>query len=103
MRRELIEQPCGAGTVYRNDGDFVGQVGYELRVYQNYSDARTKDSAAAPLGRKPVEGRVTGLDNNTLWSDGALLTLHLRDGRRLDFQIWLDGMITTNSDLYEVT
>ena len=102
MRRKLLDRLFGDGRVYRKDGVFVGLVHYELRVYQNYIDARTKDDAATPLGPKQVEGHMTGLDNHALWAAGTLLTLHLQDGRRLDFRIKdVGGGIASKSGLYE--
>ena len=104
MSRELSEQLSGAGPVYRKGGDFVDQARYELRVYQNYSDASGMGDPATLPGLRDIEGRVTGLDNFALVPDRTRLTLHLQDGRRLDFQIIdLDGGIVADGDLYEAS
>ncbi len=104
MRRKQIDRLFGDGRVYRKDGVFVGLVHYELRVYQTYSDASNKGSAAATPGPKQVEGHMTGLDNHALWAAGTLLTLHLQGGWRLDFRIKdVGGGITSEGGLYEAT
>ncbi len=100
---ELIEEPSGVGEVYRKDGDLVGQAGYDLRVLQEHKDAGTSGDPTFTLpGLRQIEGRVTGLDNFTLMDERAMLTLHLDDGRSLDFQVGdPNGLVIASSDLYE--
>jgi hypothetical protein len=100
---ELTEELSGVGEVYRKDGDLIGQAGYDLQVFQEHRDARTSsDPTGTVPGLKRLEGRVTGLDNFALLDKGARLTLHLSDGRCLDFQVGdLNGRVIPNSGFYE--
>ncbi len=100
---ELIEEPSGVGEVYRKDGDLVGQAGYHLQIFQEHKDAGTMgDTTRTVPGLRQIEGWVTGLDNFALMDERAMLTLHLDDGRSLDFQVGdLNGLVIANSDLYE--
>ncbi len=102
-RIELIEEPSGVGDVYRKDGDLIGQAEYDLQIFQEHRDARNlSDPAGTVPGLKRLEGRVTGLDNFALLNERARLTLHLDDGRCLDFQVGNPrGRVIANSGLYE--
>ena len=102
-RVELIEEPAGVGQVYRKDGDLVGQAEYDLQVFQEHRDAGDKgDPTRTVPGLKRIDGRVTGLDNFALMDERAMLTLHLDDGRCLDFQVGDPrGRVIANSGLYE--
>ncbi len=102
MTIKLIERPSGAGSVYRKDGDLVGQAEYDLRVYREYRDASTMGDPATIPGLDQIEGTISGLDNFALLNESARLTLHLDDGRRLDFQVGgIDGRVSPNSGLYK--
>lgn len=102
MERRIAEQSTGEGLVYRKDGSFVANVKYALQVIQEFIDTTTKDGPGTLPGLKDVVGRVTGLDTFALLSEGAELTLHLEDGRRLDFLVKnLDGQIAAQGSLYE--
>ena len=83
--QRLIEQPTGEGDVL--DGlARLGRVHYHLDVYQHFSDI--EDEPVPPS--LEVEGRLTPLDLldlADLHHRGMELTLHLADGRVLDFSI----------------
>lgn len=97
-----IESLSGTGPVRRKNGDFIKNAEYVLQVFQEYREVRTKDGIEEIPGSKGVRGRVIGPDNFALMRDAAVLTLRVRDGRYLDFQVAdLDGWIAPNSGLYE--
>jgi hypothetical protein len=83
--QRLIEQPIGDGDVFAGLV-YVGRVHYRLAVYQHFSEEDGESVPAHP----EVEGRITTIDHLDLadphWK-GAELTLHLADGRALDFLI----------------
>ncbi len=100
--RKVVERLSGAGTVYREDGDLLGNAQYDLRVYQEFKDVGTKDGPELLPGLKDIEGHVTGLDNFALTNEGAKLTLRLEDGRSLRFYVTdLDGRIGASGGLQE--
>jgi hypothetical protein len=79
----LIEQPVDEGEVFEGAAR-LGRVQYHLAVYQHF--ARTGDESARP--NFDVEGRITAvdaLDLAQLYQRASELTLHLADGRLLDF------------------
>lgn len=99
---KLIDEFSGIGPVHFKDGDLIKEAEYDLQVFQEYKDASTKEGRASLPGLKRIEGQVRGLDNFTLLNDSTKLTLHLEDGRYLDFQIGdFDGRVVPNSGLYE--
>jgi hypothetical protein len=101
--QRLIEQPVAEGRVFDAD-TCLGRVHYHLAVYQHFSD---EEGEQVPPNIE-VEGRVTGLDGLEVAGLYALdneLTLHLADGRALDFRILHeDGTIrSTARGLYSLT
>jgi hypothetical protein len=100
--QRLVEQPADDGDVF--DGFArLGRVHYHLAVYQHFSEAED-DSVPANL---EVEGRITALDDldvTPLHRRAAELTLHLADGRLLDFAIAnQEGTIrSTGRGLYKI-
>jgi len=83
--QRLIDQPVGDGDVFEGRMPF-GRVHYHLSIYQHFSEAEG-ESVPANL---EVEGRITPLDHVDLIDlhrRGSELTLHLVDGRLLDFSI----------------
>lgn len=84
--QRLIEQPVGDGDVFEGSV-YVGRVHYHLAVYQHFSEQDGEESVPA---HPEVEGRITTIDPLDLadphWK-GSELTLHLADGRALDFSI----------------
>jgi hypothetical protein len=83
--QRLIEQPASDGDVF--DGPtYIGRVHYHLSVYQHFSGAKD-ESVPANL---EVEGRITPIDKLSLAEfhrRGSELSLHLSDGRSLDFSM----------------
>jgi hypothetical protein len=81
--QRLVEQPADEGDVF--DGTSrVGRAHYHLSVYQQFSEA---EGAQVPAHFE-VEGRIAPIDPfdlAALHQDGTELTLHLADGRFLDF------------------
>ena len=83
--QRLIEQPTGESDVL-DGGARLGRVHYHLDVYQHFSDV---ENEPVPLSFE-VEGRLTPLDRldlADLHRRGTELTLHLADGRVLNFSI----------------
>jgi hypothetical protein len=83
--QRLIEQPAAEGRVFEGDA-YRGSVHYHLAIYQHFPDG---DGEPVPPNLE-VEGRVTALDHLDVVGShrrGAELTLHLADGRFLDFRI----------------
>jgi len=83
--QRLVEQPTDEGDVFEGDVR-VGRVHYHLSVYQHFSDAEDETVPAS----LEVEGRVVPLDSLDLIERhrrGSELTLHLADGRALDFSM----------------
>jgi hypothetical protein len=98
--QRLVEQPADEGDVFGTEAR-IGRVHYHLSVYQHFSEA---DDAAAS-SHFEVEGRITPVDPvdvPALHQQAAELTLHLADGRRLDFCVVNDeGTIrSTGRGLY---
>ena len=87
--QRLVEQPADDGDVF--DGFArLGRVHYHLAVYQHFSEVEG-ESVPADV---EVEGRITALDDLDviqLHGRAPELTLHLSDGRRLDFLIANEG------------
>ena len=101
-RQELIDKLPGTGPVYDESGERVGEARYMLWVYQEMKSAGTLQDPDAELpGLKDIRGRVEGLDTFDLL--GKTLTLHLEDGRHLDFLIENSGGdIAGSGDFYNL-
>jgi hypothetical protein len=83
--QRLIEQPVGDGDVFDGPSYFV-RVHYHLSVYGHFSE---KEGESVPVHTE-VEGRVTPLDHLKRLGphqEGSEWTLHLADGRILEFTI----------------
>ena len=74
-RIEPIERASGTGSVTRKDGTPLGEVDYDLRVYQRIMDVGTKDGPESLSGLKSIEGQVKGLDSSALMSEGLFLLI----------------------------
>jgi hypothetical protein len=99
--QRLVEQPTDEGIVYKGAAR-IGRVHYHLDVYQHFSEAEG-DSVSAVL---EVEGRIAAVDPvdvEALPPHVSEYTLHLADGRLLDFTIASsNGRIrSTGRGLYE--
>jgi hypothetical protein len=82
--QRLIEQPADVGDLF--DGSRrLGRVHYHLSVYQNFSPVENEPAPA----NLDVEGRISPVDPPELPARQrrAELTLHLADGRMLDFSM----------------
>ena len=90
--QRLIEQPADEGDVLEGPTR-LGRVRYHLSVYQHFSEADDSPTGAS----FEVEGHITPVDHldlTELHRPRSELTLHLADGRVLDFLIAnADGMI----------
>ena len=96
----LVEQPVDEGVVFEGAVQ-LGRVQYHLAVYRRFLDA--DDESVRPS--LDVEGRITALDDleiAQLHQRASELTLHLADGRLLDFLVANDeGTIrSTGRGLY---
>ena len=83
--QRLVEQPADEGDVFGRAAR-IGRVHYHLSVYQHFSEAEGEFVPA----HVEVEGRITPidlLDLPALHQQATELTLHLADGRRLDFSV----------------
>jgi hypothetical protein len=83
--QRLVEQPADEGEVFGGAAR-IARVHYHLSVYQHFSEAEGEFVSA----HFEVEGRITPLgtmDMTSLHQQAAELTLHLADGRLLDFSI----------------
>lgn len=83
--QRLIEQPVDQGDVLEG-GTRLGRVHYRLSIYQHFSENEELTGAA----HFEVEGHITSLEELNLpdlHRRRAELTLHLADGRVLDFSV----------------
>ena len=83
--QRLVEQPADEGVVYKGRAR-IGRVHYHLDVYQHFSESEG-DSVSGIL---EVEGRIAAVDAvdvAALPPHASEYTLHLADGRLLDFTI----------------
>ena len=98
--QRIVEQPSDTGTMFEGSQS-LGRVHYHLSVYQHFSD--NDNETLAP--HFDVEGRITPVDRADLPAlrlRGSELTLHLADGRILNFSLTDDlGRIrSTGRGLY---
>jgi hypothetical protein len=83
--QRLVEQPADEGDMFGGAAR-LGRVYYHLSVYQHFSGS---EGELVPA-HFDVEGRITPVDQidlAALHQQARELTLHLADGRRLDFSI----------------
>lgn len=98
--QRLVEQPASDGDVFEGPVH-LGRVHYHLAVYQHFSEAEDEPVPA----NLEIEGRITALDALDVVEvhrRKSELTLHLADGRLLDFLVANeDGTIhSTGRGLY---
>ena len=79
-RLDVTEECRGVGRVSRENGEFVLDAEYDLKVLQEVRETPSEDLP----GLKRIEGTV-GLGEQDLHLVGEPLVLHIEDGRRLDF------------------
>jgi hypothetical protein len=99
--QRLVEQPADEGDMFGGAAR-LGRVHYHLSVYQQFSDT---EGEVVPA-HFDVEGRITPVDQidlAALHQQAIELTLHLADGRHLDFSLANDeGTIhSTGRGLYQ--
>jgi len=101
--RSILENVKGMGAVYHGE-EFIRELGYDITVWQEWLHS----SGAAPIeGLQEITGLVFDINSPIGVADlvdGRVLTLHLEDGRRLDFFIRnSDGEIANSGPdgLYE--
>ena len=82
---ELTERLSGMGKVFSGQ-EFVASVRYEVRVYQDYQVSRPLDGGEP--GRVPTRLRShLNMRTAPVSRMGQVLTLHLTDGRKIDFLV----------------
>ena len=87
--QRLVEQPADEGEVFEG-ASRIGRVYYHLAVYQHFSG----EEAEYVPSHLEVEGRITPVepvDLRALHQQAAEFTLHLADGRFLDFSVASEG------------
>lgn len=85
MASELTERLSGMGKVFSGQ-DFVANVRYEVRVYQDYQVGRPLDGGVR--GKVPTSLRIhLNMTTAPVSRKGQVLTLHLRGGRKIDFLV----------------
>jgi hypothetical protein len=97
----LVEQPVDEGLVFEGTAR-LGRVQYHLAVYRRFQEEEEEESVRPNVD---VEGRITALDDldvAQLHQRASELTLHLADGRLLDFLVAnVEGTIrSTGRGLY---
>ena len=98
-RYRLLDQLKGVGKIFVGD-QFLFQAGYSLTIRQEYASA---DRETLP-GHLEIDGSLTGrktLEDLEPQNDETL-TLHLADGRRLNFLLLnaRTGRIKGTGDFY---
>lgn len=77
------------GSVFREE-QFVANLQYRIRVFENYSISRPLDGSAP--SKVPGVTRIElGVSDQASFRVGDSLTLRLVDGRKLDFLVLSDG------------
>jgi hypothetical protein len=98
--QRLVEQPADEGIMFKGESR-IGRVYYHLDVYQQFSEGGQDPSS----GHLEVEGRIApvdAVDVAALPAHASEYTLHLADGRMLDFTIASAGRIrSTGRGLYK--
>jgi hypothetical protein len=101
MSETLTERTSGLGKVF-DDQEFLADARYEVEVYARSVDVTNVGQHVRSMGNVGA-GRV---DVRILPTSGSIqvdghkrLTLHLEDGRKLDF-FWLRGTATATEGLY---
>ncbi len=86
-RYKTLERPKGIGDVYKGDTK-LAQVSYELTVQQAILIGESSTGLGATEGLASITGRIATFEGHPedirTWDE---LTLHLEDGRKLDFSV----------------
>lgn len=95
----VVERPSGVGTL-SEDGKNLGQVEYNIIVYQETRRIDTQEGSQELEGRRRIEGEITPRENQDLWdlcNRRAILVLELKDGRILECSLAPGGEIVNRS------
>jgi hypothetical protein len=101
MPNKLSERTNGNGKVFA-DQQFLADCQYEVRVYQRLVDTTNVGLRATSLSDVKVgqiDVRILSTSVPLQVDSRKRLTLHLEDGRKLDFY-WLHGNPTATEGLY---
>lgn len=79
----LIERVKGRGNVYSGDRCITEDVRYDVRVYQHYDEGLLL--SGQELGTPIIQNTELDLRKPVEAGFNELLTLHLDDGRKLNF------------------
>lgn len=82
--RKVIESPSGVGKVYK-DSKELARVNYCLEVSQEFIENMSQDGQSTISSLKIITGQFKIVEGMYIPIDGAVLTLHLADGRKWDF------------------
>lgn len=77
-----LENPIGRGVVYKNDEE-IAKVSYELIIKQ---EVNVMDDGTEFDGLKDLHGEISVVDGRKNLLDMDKMTLHLEDGRYIDFR-----------------
>jgi hypothetical protein len=92
---DLIERVQGQGRVFSGER-LIAEVRYEVRVYQTYTE--TLLLSGQKLRTASFQNTELDLSEPIQAGFDELLTLHLEDGRKLNF--WALGEYTPTGGLY---
>jgi hypothetical protein len=93
---ELVKTLTGKGEVYE-DGTKICNASYKLRIRQEFIITERKEKVE---GHQETKGTISGCDIYLLL-EKEKLTLHLNDGKRLDFFVKNErGVIYATGGLY---
>jgi hypothetical protein len=101
MPEKVTEQITGIGKVFA-DQELLADCRYEVKVYQRLVDTTNVGQRATSLSDVnvgKVELQIFSTSVPLRVESRKLLTLHLEDGRKLDFY-WLHGNATATQGLY---
>jgi hypothetical protein len=94
----LLERLRGEGKVFAGE-KFLADVRYDVRVYQDYEEVQLLEG---PITRTPTSRSVQLNISPAIGAGlGERLTLHMSDGRKLDFFLTSpDGTCTGTGAFY---
>lgn len=81
-----VENPRGIGEVF-DKGRLVARVSYNLDVLQEEILHRSPDTSEAAENSESAIGNITIIEKGKKLKGTNILTLHLKDNRKLDF-LW---------------
>jgi hypothetical protein len=97
-KRRILESPTGQGEIYQED-KFLQTVNYHLTHYEEVLTANSFGGSSEVEGSQGIEGTLR--DGQIFNLVGERLTLHLNDGRRLNFFFrHSNGSIVGDGDFY---